>query len=233
MPGDGDIPVLIVDDDEALCEMLGEYLGDSGIAADYVHTGGDVFPALASGQYRLIILDVMLPDGSGFDVLRRLRSSSGVAVLMLTAKGDDTDRIVGLELGADDYLPKPFNPRELLARCRAILRRSGAGRKAASGMIRAGDIEIDRARQSATFAGADLQLTGAEFRILECLAGAGGEVVSRDQLSEQALGRPYQPLDRSVDTHASNIRRKLAAAGADGYEIRTVRGRGYILVAGP
>ncbi len=212
--------------------MLADYLGDAGIAVDCVYDGEAALAVARRSVHELLILDVMLPGRNGFDVLRSLRRDSQLPVLMLTAQGDDTDRIVGLELGADDYLPKPFNPRELLARVRAVLRRSEGADSGPRGLIDYGQLEIDMRRQQARFGGAELVLTAAELRLLELLARQPGELVSRDRLSEYGLGRPYRPPDRSVDTHISNLRRKLEAAGAAAPDIRGVRNRGYLLADG-
>jgi len=179
-----------------------------------------------------VILDVMLPGIDGFEVLRNLRRSSVVPVLMLTARGDDVDRIVGLEVGADDYLPKPFNPRELVARMRAILRRATGSAAAPSGLsvrLPAGELTLDPHSLSASLAGDSLRLTGAEFRVLACLATHAGEIVPRDRLTEQALGRRYTPFDRAIDTHVSNLRRKLRPKTQGESPIVSVRNAGYLL----
>ena len=188
--------VLIIDDDTRLTEMLDEYLAPEGLLLTTLANGSTGLREAQTGEYDLIVLDVMLPGLSGFEVLRQLRESgSNTPVLMLTARGDDVDRIVGLEMGADDYLPKPFNPRELLARIKAILRR-----------------------------------TNAEFVILATLMRAAGDVVSRETLTRTALGRRLLPDDRSLDTHISNLRKKLGQDTEDGIQIRSVRGSGYVLV---
>ena len=175
----------------------------------------------------------MLPALDGFEVLRRLRTSSTVPVLMLTARGDDVDRIVGLEVGADDYLAKPFNPRELVARLRAILRRAG-GSGAPAGMVSAvtpaGRLQLDEKSLSARLGAHELELTGAEFRTLKCLAEHAGQIVSREQLTRQALGRRLGAYDRAIDTHVSNLRKKLGPAPGDPTVIRSVRNAGYLLI---
>ena len=178
-------------------------------------------------SYDAIVLDVMLPGLQGLDVLRKLREFSATPILMLTARGEDTDRIVGLEMGADDYLPKPCNPRELAARLRAILRRSQNSRSADNtAHLQVGQARIDPADRSASYAGADLQLTSAEFNVLQALLSEAGKVVDKETLSQQALGRPLSAYDRSIDVHVSKIRRKLAALGGDKL-IVSVRGLGY------
>ncbi|MEZ4474779.1 MAG: response regulator transcription factor [bacterium] len=219
--------VLLIDDDEELCELLGDYLGSEGFVVEAVHDG-EAGLARLDGGHGLVILDVMLPGMSGFDVLRRLRERSAVPVLMLTARGDDVDRIVGLEMGADDYLPKPFNPRELVARLRAIRRRAEAAGSvgAAPGAVRVGDVELDPASRQARLGDEALSLTSVEFALLDVLLRAAGRALTREDLADQVLGRPWSPYDRSIDVHVSNLRRKLGDAG--GRElIKTVRGVGY------
>jgi two-component system response regulator CpxR len=222
--------ILLVDDDEELCELLVDYLAQEGFAIYLAHNGVQGLSRALSEHYCLIILDVMLPGMSGFEVLRRIRERSGVPVLMLTARGDDVDRIVGLEMGADDYLPKPFNPRELVARLRAILRRaepSSAPGAEAPGPITVGDLVLDPSARRVERAGQRLDLTTVEFSLLEALLREVGQVVSREDLYRQVLGRGLSPYDRSIDVHISNLRRKLGGA-EDGLErIKTVRSVGY------
>jgi DNA-binding response OmpR family regulator len=225
--------ILLVDDDQELTSMLGEYLGREGFEVFTSHDGGEALERLTQprgdSSLDLVVLDVMLPGRSGLDVLRALRTSdSAPPVLMLTARGDDVDRIVGLELGADDYLPKPFNPRELVARIRAVLRRA-SDRNVPREPLVLGSLRLDPARHRAQVRGATVELTGAEFRVLEVLLRAAGRVVSREQLTEQALGRKLELYDRSVDTHVSNLRRKLALDAVDDPQIRGIRGAGYLL----
>ena len=225
--------ILLVDDDRELTGMLQEYLGREGFEVTTSHDGAEALERLsqvrAEPALDLVVLDVMLPGRSGLDVLRALRATdSAPPVLMLTARGDDVDRIVGLELGADDYLPKPFNPRELVARIRAVLRRA-SDRNVPREPLVLGSIKLDPARHRATVRGVAVELTGAEFRVLEVLLRAAGRVVSREQLTEQALGRKLELYDRSVDTHVSNLRRKLALDAADEPQIRGIRGAGYLL----
>jgi len=215
--------LLVIDDDDELAELLVSYLGSEGFAVDVAHDGPSGLERARREEHDLVVLDVMLPGASGFDVLRELRKSSRVPVVMLTARGEDVDRIVGLELGADDYLPKPFNPRELVARIRAIFRRSGPDAPASKLVV--DDVEVDPAAHVARRGGEDLALTTAELAVLELLLKNAGKVVSRDDLSDHALGRAFSPLDRSIDVHVSNLRKKL---GERGDRIRTVRGIGYL-----
>ena len=222
--------VLLVDDDRELCRMLGEYLNPEGFRLTTVHDGDEALYALGRHHFDLIVLDVMLPRLGGLDVLRALRQKNTTPVLMLTARGEDIDRVVGLELGADDYLPKPFNPRELVARMRAILRRSlllepQPGRR---DRIDAGPLSLHFASRTASARGQTINLTGAEFRVLEVLMQQVGIVVSREQLTRQVLSRRLTPYDRSIDTHISNIRRKLVAV-ADQVSIVNVRRTGYVI----
>ena len=225
--------ILLVDDDRELIGMLHEYLGREGFEVQTSHDGTEALERLTQSRSEptpdLVVLDVMLPGRSGLDVLRALRSSDNTPpVLMLTARGDDVDRIVGLELGADDYLAKPFNPRELVARIRAVLRRAN-DRGVSREPLLLGVLRLDPARHRATVRGTPVELTGAEFRVLEVLLRSAGRVVSREQLTEQALGRKLELYDRSVDTHVSNLRRKLALGAADEPQIRGIRGAGYLL----
>src|SRR5277367_5369665 len=203
--------VLLVDDDRELCQMLTEYLDAEHFEVKSVHDGGDALEELQAHNYEILILDVMLPSVGGFDVLRRLGASYTTPILMLTARGDDIDRIVGLELGADDYLSKPFNPRELVARIRAILRRAnhrgGGGR--VPDVLSVGPIVLNTGTHQVHVADQPVPLTGAEFRVLELLMRAAGQVISREAMTEQALGRKLVAYDRSIDTHISNLRRKL------------------------
>jgi DNA-binding response OmpR family regulator len=228
--------VLLVDDDRELCQMLTEYLAAEHFEVKSVHDGGDALTELAAGEFEILILDVMLPSLGGFDVLRKLGASHDTPILMLTARGDDVDRIVGLELGADDYLSKPFNPRELVARIRAILRRASsrpAPRGASSDEITVGSIVLNAGMHQVRIAGSIVALTGAEFRVLEILMRAAGQVISRESMTEQALGRKLVPYDRSIDTHISNLRRKLNLEAGKNPEIKNVRGSGYTLTCAP
>jgi two-component system response regulator CpxR len=224
--------ILLIDDDARLCELVCQYLRPEGFQIEAVHTGISGVERALSGEYALVVLDVMLPDLEGFEVLRRIRGQTAIPVLMLTARGEDFDRILGLEIGADDYLPKPCNPRELAARMRAILRRSRLARQAPrpAPPILIGDLELDPGAKIARKNGKDLSLTAVEFDLLHTLALAAGEVVSRDEITRRVLGREYSPFDRSIEVHVSNLRRK-AGSLADGLErIKAVRGAGYLYV---
>jgi DNA-binding response OmpR family regulator len=227
--------VLLVDDDRELCQMLGEYLAAEHFEVKSVHDGSDALAALEAGDFEILILDVMLPSVSGFDVLRKLGANHGTPILMLTARGDDVDRIVGLELGADDYLSKPFNPRELVARVRAILRRASnrPARSEVADEIVVGPIALHAGMHQVRVAERPVALTGAEFRVLEILMRAAGQVISRESMTEQALGRKLVPYDRSIDTHISNLRRKLELEAGKNPEIKNVRGSGYTLTCAP
>jgi DNA-binding response OmpR family regulator len=220
--------ILVVDDDADLAEMVVEYLRPDGFAVELIHDGADPRAAAPAG-YDLVVLDVMLPNRSGFEILKEIRRTSSVPVILLTARDDETDRVVGLELGADDYVPKPFNPRELAARVRAVLRRADRAEPAvAVPELRVGDVVLNPAARLALRAGRRLDLTSAEFALLECLLRQVGTPVSRDALAAAALGRHHGAgLDRNVDTLVSKLRRKL---GADD-PIRTVRNVGYLYAA--
>jgi len=234
-PSDGSAPrearVLLVDDDRELCQMLTEYLDAEHFEVKSVHDGSDALAELQASDFEILILDVMLPSMGGFDVLRRLGASYDTPILMLTARGDDVDRIVGLELGADDYLSKPFNPRELVARIRAILRRASnrPARAAASDELAVGSIVLNSGMHQVRVSDQPVALTGAEFRVLELLMRSAGQVISRESMTEQALGRKLVPYDRSIDTHISNLRRKLSLEAGKNPEIKNVRGSGYTL----
>jgi two-component system, OmpR family, response regulator CpxR len=225
--------ILVIDDDMDLCELLRDYLTAEGFAVETVYDGPGGAERAVSGQYALVVLDVMLPGINGFEVLRRIRAISRVSVLMLTAKGDDVDRIVGLEMGADDYLPKPFNPRELLARIRAVLRRAESDQQLQtdSGRLVSGDIELIYGTRTVLREGRKVDLTSVEFAILETLLRLAGQVVSRDDLVQQALGRRLSAYDRSIDVHVSSLRRKLGQRRDDTERIKTVRNVGYLFSA--
>ena len=211
--------------------MLSDLLVTDNLHVTVRHTGEDGIEIFTSEDFDLLILDIMLPGMSGLDVLKNIRHRSQVPVIMLTARGEDIDRIIGLEIGADDYLPKPFNPRELLARIKAILRRSQP-RENDARHWQLGGIEVDTRTHRATVDGSPLQLTGTEFEILKSLLETPGEVVSKEQLSERALGRRLLPYDRSIDTHISNLRGKLERAGNKNETIQNQRGVGYLLIPG-
>lgn len=223
--------VLLIDDDRELGKMLGDFLSGDRLDVTTRHTGESGLEEFAKRKFDLLILDIMMPGISGLDVLKKVRQTSSIPVIMLTARGDDIDRIIGLEFGADDYLPKPFNPRELLARIKAILRRSSPQAKATQRLI-LGDIMLDARTHQATVNDTKLELTGTEYEILRCLLETPGEVVSKEQLSERALGRRLLPYDRSVDTHISNLRGKLERAGNKNETIQNQRGVGYLLIPG-
>jgi DNA-binding response OmpR family regulator len=223
--------VLLVDDDRELCQMLSEYLDAEHFDVKSVHDGGEALAELQAGEFEIVILDVMLPSVGGLDVMRKLGASYSTPILMLTARGDDVDRIVGLELGADDYLSKPFNPRELVARIRAILRRasSRSPRGGVPDELNVGPITLNSGTRQVHVAEKPVALTGAEFRVLELLMRSAGQVISRDSMTEQALGRKLAAYDRSIDTHISNLRRKLELEAGKNPEIKNVRGSGYTL----
>lgn len=221
--------ILIIDDDVALCELVTEYLEPLGFTVDSVHRGDAGADRALAGKYSIVILDVMLPGVNGFEVLRSIRAQSKLPVLMLTARGDDVDRIVGLEIGADDYLPKPFNPRELVARIRAILRRTGAEPLGGTAKpLIVGDIELDLGTRVVRRSGKVIQLTAVEFDLLEKLLRSAGRILSREDLSKEVLGRNTSPFDRSIDMHISNLRKKLGHQVGAVERIKTVRGVGYI-----
>lgn len=224
-----DAKVIIVDDDAELTAMLSEFLAPDHFRLHACTSGEAGLKSLQENDFDLVILDIMLPGMSGIDVLRELRKASDIPVIMLTAKGDDVDRILGLEFGADDYIAKPFNPRELLARMKAILRRSGQGTRQGTS-LQAGEIELDTRSRQVTARGESLRLTGTEFEMLRCLMSSPGNVVSRETLSKESLGRQLLPYDRSIDTHISNLRRKLESAGVRTPSIQNQRGIGYRLL---
>ena len=222
--------VLLIDDDVELCSMLTEYLAKHGFRVRSVHRGDTGFAVTQQRPWTMILLDVMLPGIDGFEVLKRIRAESNVSVLLLTARGEDVDRIVGLEIGADDYLPKPFNPRELLARMRAVLRRQDrSSSPPAAAHLRVQDLELDVAARKASKGGKKLDLTDVEFGLLEALMRVPGTVLSRDELSQAVLGRAFDPFDRSLDMHVSRLRRKLGSDGEDEERVKTIRGVGYQL----
>lgn len=224
--------VLLVDDDTDLSALLSEYLSSEGFEVDAVFDGESGVQAALTGNYAVVVLDVMMPRLGGVEALRQIRQSSRVPVLMLTAKGDDIDRIVGLELGADDYVPKPCLPRELVARLRAILRRTNGEQDPAKRLpLHIGAVSLYPEHRRVEWHGEPVELTNTEFQLLEALMVAAGRVLSKQELSEQALGRTFTRYDRSVDVHMSNIRQKLGN-NPDGHSpIQTVRGVGYRIVA--
>ena len=229
--GPAGLAVLVVDDDAELCQLLSEYLTTEGYLVDAVHTGLAGVERALSGEYALVVLDVMLPDIKGFEVLRRVRARSSTPILMLTARGDEQDRILGLQMGADDYLPKPFNPRELSARIEAVLRRSrpdpAANEPRAAAPIVVDDVSVDLGARVVQRGGEQIELTTVEFDLLVALLQSAGRVVARDEMVRTVLRREFSPFDRSIDTHVSNLRRKLGPM-PDGVErIKGVRGIGY------
>lgn len=221
--------ILIVDDDKTFTDMVREFLELEGFAVESVHDGVGA-AARDPDQQDLVILDVMLPGMSGFEVLKRIRQKSHIPVIMLTARGEDIDRIVGLEIGADDYVAKPVNPRELLARIRAVLRRTAVAANAPVGEVTVGDIRLNPSSRDAWLRENRLDLTSAEFNLLEHFLRSAGRVLSRDELSAAAFGRqPYgRSIDRNVDTLVSKLRRKLGAQDDMDLRIKTVRNAGYI-----
>jgi len=221
--------IVLIDDDRELGTMLTDFLKPDRLDLTVCGNAEDGLRSLAAGDFDLAILDIMLPGINGLDALKEIRKTSDIPVIMLTARGDDVDRIIGLEFGADDYLAKPFNPRELLARIKAILRRSHR-EEPDSGRLCLGEIELEPRTRRAAHGENALRLTGTEFEILRCLLETPGAVVSKEQLSERALGRRLLPYDRSIDTHVSNLRGKLERAGSQKESIKNQRGVGYLLL---
>lgn len=224
----------MIDDDTGLCELLSEYLTAQGFEIQSVHDGEQGLKLAQANDYALILLDVMLPTLDGFEVLKQLRQTKLTPVIMLTAKGEDFDRIFGLELGADDYIPKPFNHRELLARVKAITRRIehiNSLNVATTSKLLVNGITVNLAAREASIDGSTLTLTGTEYEILTLLCKNAGEVVSKEQISEEVLGRRLASFDRSIDMHVSNIRKKIAEH-ISGERIKTMRGTGYVFIQG-
>jgi two-component system response regulator CpxR len=224
--------VLVIDDDVELCKLVTRYLTQEGFQIASVNGGASGAELALSGNYALVVLDVMMPGVNGFDVLRRIRAESRIPVLMLTAKGDALDRVLGLEMGADDYLPKPFNPQELVARIRAILRRAkpdhGEGGQASTTPIVVGDVEMDRGARVVRRQGDVVNLTSVEFDLLEALLHSAGQVVGREKLTREVLGREFSPFDRSIDTHVCNLRKKIGLLEDGTERIKGIRGIGYL-----
>lgn len=225
--------LLVIDDDQRLRELLAEYLGGRGFAVQTEATGELGLEALKRGGFDLVILDLMLPGIDGLQVCRELRSFSKVPVIMLTARGEDTDRIVGLELGADDYLPKPFNPRELLARVQAVLRRAESTASPTTATLMAGRVRMDVDRRVVTLDGDAIDLTTTEFEILRTLLANAGRVIPRERLMELARGEDFAAFERSVDVHISHIRKKLGDDSKNPVFVKTVRGVGYVIPREP
>ncbi len=225
--------ILLIDDDVELSELLGEYLSMEGYELTPVHNGEDGLQQALSGKYDLVLLDVMLPKKNGFEVLRNLRAQSSIPVIMLTARGESVDRVLGLEHGADDYIAKPYDPHELIARVKALFRRvdMAADADAPGGPeLKVGDLLLNPSTRTVTLSGEELPLTGAEFGVLQCLMENVGQLVDKDSLSIASLGRPLMAYDRSIDMHVSNLRKKLGKRPDDSDWIKTVRSRGYMLI---
>jgi DNA-binding response OmpR family regulator len=224
--------ILLVDDDQELCELLARYLQREGIEVDQVHTGAEGLEQGLAQPYDAMVLDIMLPGMNGLEVLTELRKTSQLPVVMLTAKGDEMDRIVGLEIGADDYLPKPCNPRELIARLRAVLRRTQVETQSqVDDIIRIDELEIDHSQHHVLKNNEPLELTVTEYNILNTLVSHLGRVVEKNQLAEEAMSRSLTLFDRSLDMHLSNLRKKLGTHEGGQVRIKTIRGVGYMYVA--
>lgn len=225
------LKVLLIDDDKELSQLLSEYLQTEGFTIDTAYDGQTALDLALNHSYSAIVLDVMLPVRNGFDVLKNLRQHNQTPVIMLTAKGDTVDRVIGLEIGADDYLAKPCDPRELVARLRAILRRATYKEASNTGAERlsSGKLSLHLGTRTTLWSGIDVPLTGTEFSVLEILVRRAGQVISKDEMTEQALNRKLTPYDRSIDVHVSNIRKKITAAGSAKDLIINVRGAGYML----
>ena len=226
--------VLLVDDDVALCELLTEYLQTEGFSVASVNTGGDALVELGKCEHDVVVLDIMMPGMSGLEVLQRVRADNAIPIIMLTGRGDDIDRIVGLEMGADDYLGKPCNPRELAARLRAVTRRSHSQGLALTSektsVLTLNKISLNAQTLEATFNGSLVNLTGAEFNVLLALMKSAGQTLSKKNLTREALHREFTQYDRSIDVHVSRIRHKLIDGGLASEIIRSVRGAGYQMV---
>jgi len=222
--------ILVIDDDVEFCKLVTRFLTQEGFEIQSVNAGTPGAEEALSGNHALVVLDVMMPAVNGFDVLRRIRAQSRIPVLMLTAKGDALDRVLGLEMGADDYLPKPFNPQELAARIRAILRRVKPDTPPGA-PITVGDIELDARARVVRRRGEAINLTSVEFELLEVLLRAAGQVVGREKLTRDVLGREFSPFDRSIDTHVCNLRKKIGLLPDGTERIKGVRGIGYLYAA--
>jgi two-component system response regulator CpxR len=224
--------VLVIDDDVGLCELVAEYLEPEGYKVEAVHDGETGVERALSGEHALAVLDFMLPGINGFEVLRRIRARSRLPVVMLTARGDDMDRIIGLEIGADDYLPKPFNPRELVARINAVLRRARPDEQAdkhePETVVVVGDVELDSRTRTVRRAGETIEMTVVEYDLLKKLLDGHGQIVTKEELVKDVLHRSLSPFDRSIDMHVSNLRKKLGHQVRGVERIKTVRGVGYI-----
>lgn len=220
--------ILLVEDDPRLAEMLSEYLGQAGLRVTIAPLGATALERLGSAEYDALVLDLMLPDMDGLELCRRLRTTADTPVLMLTARGDAIDRIIGLELGADDYLPKPFEPRELLARLRAVLRRRARPRDSPEQPLRFGRLEIDSAARTVRLDGVSRELTSHQFNLLHALAQHAGRVLTRDALMDIVKGDHLEPFDRSIDVHMSRIRAAIEDEPKKPRRVITVRGAGYV-----
>lgn len=220
--------ILVIDDDIELCELVTEYLEPDGYEVEAVHDGETGLKRALSGEHALVVLDYMLPGLNGFEVLRQIRSRSRLPIVMLTARGDAVNRIVGLQMGADDYLPKPFDPQELVARINAVLRRTLPAEEDLSKPLVVGDVEMDYRTRSVRRAGEQIELTPIEYALLEKLLKGCGRIVSREELAKEVLHRNLSPFDRSLDTHVANVRRKLGHEVNGLERIKTVRSVGYI-----
>ncbi len=218
--------LLLIDDDVALCELLTEYLTGEGFTVDSAHSGSDGVARALAAEWDAVVLDVMLPGMNGFDVLKQLQAQGVGPVLMLTARGEDTDTVLGLELGADDYVAKPCSPRVLVARLRNLLRRRGE-ETSSSTQRQVGDLNLDTANRRVTVGGREIELTGAEFNLLVLLLEHAGALVSKEVLAKQGLGRALQAYDRRIETHMAQIRKKLGPQADGTPRIKTVRGAGY------
>jgi len=225
--------ILIIDDDQKLCQLIADYLEPMGYAVEAAHNGIQGLEMILAGDFQAVILDVMMPKMDGFEMLKRLRRESDIPVIMLTARGEETDRIVGLEMGADDYLPKTFSSRELLARLRAVTRRhristQQAAAQAENEVLVFGNLQIEPNSRTVRLAGQTLNLTPIEYDLLASLVGAAGRILTRDQLLDAVAGRNYEVFDRSVDVHISSLRRKLGDNPRQPRFIQTVRSAGYM-----
>jgi len=218
--------VLVIDDDRVLVDLLREFLATEGFTVDAAYDYASGLAGALKGEHELVVLDVMLPGGSGLELLKTLRTSSKVPVLLLSAVGETVDRIIGLQIGADDYLAKPFEPRELAARIHAILRRTRDIPTKGGSDIKVGDVALSVSRRVVSRAEIPIELTAVEFNVLECLLRNAGSIVTRETLAERALGRPLAPFDRSVDVHVHNLRKKISATPDE--RIKTNRGMGYM-----
>ena len=218
--------VLVIDDDRVLVDLLREFLATEGFTVDAAYDYASGLASALDGEYELVVLDVMLPGRSGLELLKTLRASSKVPLLLLSAVGETVDRIIGLQIGADDYLAKPFEPREVAARIHAILRRTRDIPTKGGSDIKVGDVALSVSRRVVSRAEIPIELTAVEFNVLECLLRNAGSIVTRETLAERALGRPLAPFDRSVDVHVHNLRKKISATPDE--RIKTIRGSGYM-----